>query len=115
MSELNVLIDKLEQCSKMIWKNEIIAFLNSSPELVSLIMKNLPVLISVYYQDTMSDLSADAQYWPMQIEKVIRLIEDKKDFFAIADSLYFELRANIIELKIILDERNIIIEGLNNA
>lgn len=115
MNDLDVLIDELEQSSIMIWKNELKVFLDRSPKLISLIMKSMPNLISLYYQDAMSDLRIDAQYWPMQIEKIVNQIESKKDFLSIADSLYFELRANILELKNILKERNIIVGESNNA
>lgn len=114
MSRLDILIQKLEQYSMMIWKNDLKGFMDSSYDVLSLLMQDIPILISVYSYDAMIDLSEEAMYWPSQIGKIIKQIENKNDFLAIADSLYFELRANIIELRNILIERKIIIEGFNN-
>lgn len=115
MSRLDNLIHKLEQFTELIWKSDFKGFIDNSNELLSILFQDIPIIISLYSNDSMSDLSDDALYWPTQVEKIVKLINNKNDFLAIADSLYFELRANIIELKKILLEREIIVEGFNNV
>lgn len=108
MNDIDELIDEIEIFTIMIWKNSIFEFFEKFPELVSLIMKTLPSVITLYSNESMIDISSDALYWPEQVNKIVTLVDNKNDFIAIADALYFELRANLIEFREIVLDRKVV-------
>lgn len=108
LERIDSLIDMLEVNSELLWKNEQIPFAKESQNMINEMMTLLPEIIGLYSDEKMTDLASDAVYWPSQLQKIIDLLGYGKDVIAIADALYFEMRANLIEFRTVIVERNLV-------
>ena len=82
-------------------------FCQCAGELVNTMFEVFPQIIATYSDERLSDIAEDATYWPAQLEKIVNVLE-KGDEFAIVDALYNETLPNLVELKNILIEREIV-------
>lgn len=104
---MNQIIDKIEMTVSLLLKSELDAFDEQLSELVNMMMRDFPVIISYYYNPLMSEYASDASYWPAQLERILNVI-NSGDFFAISDVLFNETRPNLIELQSVLKEKGIL-------
>ena len=104
---MNELIDKIEESVSMLLKYDTKGFGESAQEIVNMMMALLPVIINCYSDPKMEDLREDAIYWPGQLERIIKTLEDD-DMLEIVDVLYNETRCNLIELRDTLVERGLL-------
>ncbi|MCR5591164.1 MAG: hypothetical protein K6F73_06470 [Lachnospiraceae bacterium] len=104
---MNELIDKIQKSVSQLFKYETKEFGESARDIVNSMMALLPVIISFYNKPEMEDLREDALYWPGQLERIIKCLE-KDDSFEIADVLYNETRANLIEFRDTLVKRGLV-------
>lgn len=100
------ILDILEQATTDILEADISSFSEDINLVINEMMKLLPEIIQSYSLDKMQDVASDATYWPQQVEKILGLVK-KDDRLAIADALYCELRANLVEYKKLCFDRNI--------
>lgn len=100
------ILDVLEQATIDILEVNIESFSDNINLAINEMMKLLPGIIQSYSLDNMQDVASDATYWPQQVEKILGLVK-QDDRLAIADALYCELRANLVEYKQMCFERNV--------
>lgn len=75
--------------------------------LVNVMFEVFPGIIALYSDERLSDIANEATYWPAQLEKIVRVLE-QDDEFAVVDALYNETLPNLLELKALLIERGIV-------
>ena len=107
LENIDTIINELEIDSVFLMQNKKKSFLDNYQRLLELIFEYLPLIITSYSDEKMSDIKEDALYWPEQVDKVVSLIKNGEDVLAIIDALYFELRANLIEYKNEIIKRNL--------
>ena len=103
---MNELIDKIEESVSQLLRYDTKGFGESAHDIVNMMMTILPAIINCYNDPKMSDVREDALYWPGQLERIIKVLEND-DSFELADVLYNETRANLIELRDMLVKRGI--------
>ncbi len=103
---MNELIDKIEICASELLAYETKSFGAHAQEFVNAMMALLPSIINCYNDPQMSDVREDALYWPGQLERIIKTLEDD-DSFELIDVLYNETRANLVELRDMLVKRGL--------
>ncbi|MCR5829946.1 MAG: hypothetical protein K6F93_06350 [Lachnospiraceae bacterium] len=104
---MNELIDKIEDSISQLLKYETKEFGKNAQDIVNVMMTLLPAIISIYNNPQMDDIRADAVYWPGQVERIIKVLEND-DSFEIIDVLYNETHANLMELRDLLVERGLL-------
>ena len=105
--KLDELILMTEACTKSLWSCKIEGFRNEFPGVIDRLIGVLPQIIMSYSDPKMADISSDAMYWPEQMEKIVSLANDGGDIIALSDALYHELRANLIDYKNTLMQREV--------
>lgn len=76
------------------------------PEITACMTEIFPAIISSYDRPEMSDYREDANYWVEQIKRMTETLAGE-DVFAQLDVLYFEICANLIEYKTIINGRGL--------
>ena len=104
---MNELIDKIEVSVSQLLRYDTKGFGESAQDVVNTMMTILPAIINCYNDPRMSDVKEDALYWPGQLERIIKVLEND-DSFEIADVLYNETRPNLIEFRNMLIERGLL-------
>ena len=104
---MDELIAKIEETVRNLMSYDMEEYASCAQELSDMMMAVFPVIISSYADPRMKDVAEDAKYWPGQLERILKAFEDGDDF-ATADILYNETRANLIELKGILNKKGIV-------
>lgn len=107
IDKLDRLISELEELTNMLWKNEKAKFFENYKVVLADMMEVIPLVIAGYSHHKMDDIKDDAMYWPGQVSKIIDLIGKGNDVIAISDALFFEMRANLIEYRDVLIEREV--------
>ncbi|MCR5651809.1 MAG: hypothetical protein K6F86_11590 [Lachnospiraceae bacterium] len=95
---MNELIDKIEECISQLLRYDTNSFGEQAQYVVNLMITILPSIINCYSDPRMSDVREDAVYWPAQLERIIKALEND-DSFEITDILYNETRINLMELR----------------
>ncbi len=104
---MNELIKKIEDVVTKLIKYDNEAYAEAAQSLVSDIMVQLPEIVKYYADPAMSENAQDAQYWPGQLDRIIGALNTGDDI-ATVDILYNETRANLVELRDILDEKGLL-------
>lgn len=104
---MDELINKIEETVKMILSYDEKGYETSARELSDMMLLDFPKIIAYYTDPAMSDVADDATYWPGQLQRILDAFSAGDDL-ATADILYNETRANLIELKDVLEKRGII-------
>ncbi len=107
MNIMNELIDKIEESISRLLRYETKEFGENAQEIVSLMITLLPSIIACYSDPKLSDVREDALYWPSQLERIIKTLEND-DCFELIDVLYNETRSNLVELNELLISRGIL-------
>ena len=100
------LIDKIEESVSKLLAYDTKGFGESAQELVNMMMLILPAIINYYNDPKMVDVREDALYWPGQMERIIKTLEND-DSIEIIDVLYNETRPNLLELMNKLTEKGL--------
>ncbi len=104
---MNELIDKIEESVSKLLKYDTKGFGESAQETVNMMMALLPTIINYYNDPRMTDQREDALYWPGQLERIVKTLEND-DSLEIVDVLFNETRNNLMELRDTLVKRNIL-------
>ena len=104
---MNELIDKIEESVSKLLKYDTEGFGESAQEAVNMMMALFPVIINCYNNPQMVDFREDAIYWPEQLERIIKTLEND-DSLEIVDVLYNETYPNLVELRDMLVKRGIL-------
>ncbi len=104
---MNELIDKIEDSIVKLFAYDTKGFGDSAHEIINMMMALVPTIINCYNNPKMSDVREDALYWPAQLERVIKALEND-DSFELVDVLYNETRPNLMELRDMLEKRGLL-------
>ena len=104
---IDELINRIEDTVYSLMKYDMELYSQKAQELAEEMISVFPSIISCYSGERMWDHAEDAKYWPGQLERVLNVLQTGDDW-ATADILFNETRANLVELKGILEERDII-------
>ena len=109
MEKIMELADLLDRMSKEAIKGNVKTLIDMYVELKESLFVVFPIIIGLYSDERMKDLSEDAMYWPGQLERIIDAFEGHNfiDMIYIYDVLKAETYANIIEFIGELRKRNI--------
>ena len=99
---MDELIKKIEQTVFDLMQYKMEDYATHAQELVDMMMAVFPQIIALYAEPVMKDHAEDAGYWPAQLERILGALQGGDDL-ATADILYNETRANLIELKGLLE------------
>lgn len=103
---MDALIEKIEETVYCLLKYDMEKYAVGAQELADMMMMIFPVIIAKYSDPRMKDHAEEAKYWPAQLERILNAFGAGDDF-ATADVLYNETRANLIELKYVLEKKGI--------
>lgn len=109
ISKLDEIINELESDSIYLFKNQKELFKEEYNQLIIDLINIIPQIIFSYSNEKMSDLKEDVKYWSDQMEKIVFISENGNDVFAMADALYFEMRANLILFKEVIMDRGVVV------
>ena len=104
---MNELIKKIEESMAKLLAYDTKGFGDDARDVVNMMMSLVPGIINFYNDPKMSDVREDALYWPAQLERVIKALEND-DGFEIVDVLYNETRPNLMELRDMLVKRGLL-------
>lgn len=109
MDKIMELADLLDRMSKEAVKGNVQTLIEMYVELKESLFVVFPIIIGMYSDERMKDLSEDAMYWPGQLERIIDAFEahDFIDMIYIYDVLKAETYTNIIEFVGELKKRSI--------
>lgn len=99
---MDEIIKKIEQAVMCLMQYRMEEYATHAQELVDMMMSVFPQIIALYADPTMKDHAEDAKYWPAQLERILDALQ-RGDDLATVDILYNETRANLIELKGIIE------------
>jgi hypothetical protein len=103
---MNELILLIEETVSALMRYDMEVYAHNAQKVVDDMMALLPEMIMYYSDPKMTDVREDALYWPGQMERMIRALENHDRFEAV-DVLYNETYPNLMELKDMLEERGI--------
>ncbi|MGN0471746.1 MAG: hypothetical protein ACI4F8_02780 [Lachnospiraceae bacterium] len=75
-------------------------------DMVVYVSEVFPRFIAVYDDPRMEEYAQDREYWAMQIGRITEALSEE-DVFHQIDVLFFETRANLLEILTILEEKGI--------
>ncbi len=110
MELLNKVIEELREISKAIAEENHIVLVDLENTIMAELIELFPRIIATYSDERLADVSADALYWPGQLERIISTSESM-DSFALYDVLYNETYMNLLEYQSMICERNISLVG----
>lgn len=103
---MDELINRIEETVSALLIYDMESYAERAQSLAEKAIETFPVITDIYADPRMSDHAEDAAYWPAQLERIVAAL-NKGDDLSTADILYNETRANLIELKGILEEKGI--------
>lgn len=104
---MDVIIAKIEDVVSKLLIYDTEKYAVAAQDLANSLAESFSKIVTYYADPRMSDHFEDAKYWPGQLERIMNALSTGDDL-ATADILYNETRANLIELKDILEERGIL-------
>ncbi len=104
---MDKLIEKIEETVIALLQYDMEKYPLLVQELADLMALIFPAVIDCYNDPRMKDLQEDAAYWPGQLERVVNSL-NTGDHFEVADVLYNETHANLVELRGILVQRGLL-------
>ena len=104
---MDEIITKIEDVVNKLIKYDNEGYAVAAAELANEMIEKLPGIITYYADPRMREHFEDAKYWPGQLERILNALNAGDDI-ATFDVLFNETRANLLELKGILEEKGIL-------